>query len=115
VIPPQPQAEADPTIGSNQLAGTADVYERGADVFLVDQGATLRGADAFKPDPANPRTDLGPRLGRGEVLIGPRGNEVRVAMKGGRYLRVYGTLPVGELAALAGRLQPVEGTGLAYL
>jgi hypothetical protein len=115
VIPPQPHAEVDPSIGSNQLAGTADVYERGADVFLVDQGATLRGADAFKVDRAHPTVDLGPLLGRGEVLIGPRGNEVRVALKGGRYVRVYGTLAVGELAALARELTPVEGTGLVYL
>lgn len=115
IIPPQPENFTDPTRESQQLAGTVDVFERGTDFVLVDQGATLRGADPFMVDPASRMVDAGPVLGQAEVLLGPRGSEVRVARGGGRYVRVYGTLPVSELAAVARTLQPVQGTGLVYL
>lgn len=115
VIPPQPENFTDPTRQSQQLAGTVDVFERGTDFVLVDQGGTLRGAEPFRVDPASRMVDAGPLLGPAEVLLGPRGSEVRVARGGGRYLRVYGTLPVTELAAVARTLQPMQGTGLVYL
>lgn len=115
VIPPQPENFTDPTRESQQLAGTVDVFERGTDFVLVDQGATLRGAEPFRVDPASRMVDAGPVLGPAEVLLGPRGSEVRVARGGGRYMRVYGTLPVSELAAVARTLQPVQGAGLVYL
>ena len=115
VIPPQPENFTDPTRESQQIAGTVDVFERGPDFVLVDQGATLRGAEPFRVDPASQMVDAGPLLGPAEVLLGPRGSEVRVARGGGRYVRVYGTLPVTELAAVARTLQPAQGTGLVYL
>lgn len=114
VVPPQPENFSDPSRESHRVAGTVDVFERGVDFVLVDQGATLGGKDPFVADPASPTIAVGRRLGEAEVLIGPRGNEVRVNRGGGRYLRVYGTLPPGELAAIAAMLEPVEGTGLRY-
>lgn len=114
VVPPQPENFSDPTRESHRVAGTVDVFERGIDIVAVDQGATLGGKDPFVADPASPTIDVGPRLGEAEVLIGPRGNEIRVNRGGGRYLRVYGTLPPAELASLAVMLEPVEGTGLRY-
>lgn len=115
VVPPQPENFSDPSREFHRVAGTVDVFERGIDIVAVDQGATLGGKDPFVADPANPTVDVGPALGEAEVLTGPRGNEVRVDRGGGRYLRVYGTLPPGDLASFAGRLEPVEGTGLRYL
>ena len=109
VVPPQAENFTDPTREGAIVAGVADVYERGLDAVVVDQGGTLRGVDPF-PAPAEGATtlDLGP-LGRAEVFVSLRMNELRLLRTGGRYLRVYGTLPITELEAFARTLEERPG------
>lgn len=117
VIPPQADNFSDPLRSDHIVAGVSDVWVGGheeIDFVVVDQGGTLRGAQPFVLGEDTPRVDLG-ALGRGEVLFGSRGNEVRVLLGEGRYLRVYGTVTPDRLAEVARRLQAFEGGGLIYL
>jgi hypothetical protein len=58
--------------------------------------------------------DLG-AVGPGEIVLTPRGVEVRALTGGGHYVRVFGTLPASDLAAIARQLHAVAGTALRYL
>jgi hypothetical protein len=113
VIPPQAQNFDDPSRRDRIVAGTSDVWTHVnlIDFVVVDQGGTLGGAAPFEMSDDTPRVDLG-NLGEGEVLIGSRGNEVRVLLDGGRYLRVYGPLPTDRLVEIARRLERTQGDGL---
>ena len=110
VIPSQPENFNDPLRESARETSFADVYVRGADFFVVDQGGTLGGVDPFVEDPAALRTDLG-AVGSGEVRLGALGVEVRAKRRGGRFVRLRGTLPVQELSRIGAALRAVEGTG----
>jgi hypothetical protein len=111
VIPAQPDNfSGDPSREGFRQAGVADVWVRGLDVLVVDQGATLLGEEPFTVDAANPRVDLG-AFGQGEVRLSGVGNEVRALRGGGKYVRVAGTLDVDELAAVARALRPGPGGG----
>ncbi len=107
VIPAQQQS-AEPTEESSVLAGVVDVWVRGFDLLLVDQGATLRGQPPFVMAEDSPRIDLGP-FGPGEVRLSALGSDVRALRTGGRYVRVAGTLPIEELAAVARSLRTGPG------
>lgn len=114
VVPPQADVFGDPTREGELVASAADVFVRGPDVVVVDQGATLRGAEAFPPTPGA-RVEPIDGLGDAEVLPLPRGPELRVRLDGGRFVRVYGTVPVEDLLAVARSLREVQGEGLVYL
>lgn len=114
VVPPQPENFADPQREGFRQAGVSDVYVRGTDVVIVDQGATLHAQPPWTVDPANAPVDLG-AVGRGEILFTARGGEVRALTGGGRYIRVFGTLPADDLAAIARQLHQVPGGTLQYL
>lgn len=96
VVPPQAENFGeDPTREGFRRAQIADVFERGLDVLVVEQGATLQGAAPFEVDPSNPTIDLGP-LGTAEVRYSAGGNQVRALQPGGRFVQATGTLPVDE-------------------
>ena len=114
VVPPQADVFADPTREGELVASASDVYVRGHDVVVVDQGATLRGAEAFPPTPGA-RVESIDGLGDAEVLLLPRGPEVRVRLDGGRFVRVFGTVPTDDLLAIARSLREVQGDGLVYV
>jgi hypothetical protein len=116
VVPPQPEnfSTEDPLASSRRRASVVDVWTRGPDLLLVDQGATVGGSPSFTPNPRAPRVDLGPVLGTGEVVLSAIDPSVRVALTGGRHVRVAGTLPVARLAAIARQLQKVEGGPLTF-
>ena len=91
-----------------RVASILDVYEDGAGGFVVvDNGGTTDRRPLFQTDAGATRVDLGPELGTGEVVLGLRQAEVRVALDGGRFVRVWGTLPLRDLVALARTLVPV--------
>jgi hypothetical protein len=114
VVPPQPGL-ADESERRRAIASTADVYEQGADVLVVDRGATLNQEDAFQPRPEGRPVDLGP-LGAGELLLSWTGPEVRVKLTDGRFVRVFGTLPVDAVVEVARSLRETPGgSGLVYL
>lgn len=107
VVPPQTEGFTDPAKESSIVASTTDVWVRGGDLLVVDQGATLGGGAPFVPGDAD-KVDLGD-LGQGEVLLTASGNEVRVVLATGGFLTVTGTLPVDELVEVARGLHEQPG------
>jgi hypothetical protein len=110
VVPPQAEnfGTDDPTREDFRRAQIADVYVRGLDVLVIEQGATLRGAPPFEVDPGNPTIDLGP-FGTAEVRFSALGNQVRAQREGGRFVQATGTLLPDELAAVLRSLREVPG------
>lgn len=112
VVPPQAENFGDdPQREGFRRAQAADVYERDADVLVLEQGATLQGASPFEVDPTSPTIDLG-ELGAGEIRFSAIGNQVRVLLGGGRFVQATGTLSPDELAAVLRSLRATEGTEL---
>jgi hypothetical protein len=108
VIPPQ-AIDAEGADPNSTVASVADVWQRGTDVLLLDQGGSLGGTDVYPRDPANRVVDV-PGMGDAEVVLGLGANELR--LEGGRagtYVRVLGTLAVEELLAFARSLVETEG------
>ncbi len=115
VVPPQPVDPNDPSGRSKLVAGTADVWVRGSDVIILDQGGTLGGGAPFGEDETARVAEAG-AAGRGRLVLDLRMNEVRVLVGGGHYVKVRATLPSSELRALAATLRKITGgTGLVYL
>lgn len=114
VVPPQP--ELGPQEGGRRQAGVVDVWTRGIDVIILDQGSTVGGTPVFAPDPDAPKVDAG-QLGTAEVHLSFRLNEVRAILDRGHWVRVLGTISTDDLAELARRLERVEHTAgsLSYL
>ena len=110
VIPSQPENFNDPTRERARETSFADVYVRGPDFVVVDQGGTLGGVDPFAQDPTAPRIDLG-AYGPAELRLGALGIELRAKRSGGRFVRVRGTLDPRELSRIGAALTPTEGTG----
>lgn len=112
VVPPQAENFGeDITREGFRRAQVSDVYERGTDVLVLEQGATLQGAPPFEIDPTNPTVDLG-ALGTGEVRFSALGNQVRALLPGGKFVQATGTLAPDELAAVLRSLRATEGTEL---
>lgn len=122
VIPPQPQAAAASGLGSAPQAGLItemdDVFVRGGDVIVVQQGATLNGAE-FKPPPNAQSVDAG-IVGSGQLQLGASMVTVTAEPYGGRrFVRVSATLPPDDVVTLArslvaqpgGTLTRLDGTG----
>ena len=114
VIPPQPENFGeDPEREDFRRAMVSDVYERGNDVLVLEQGATLRGAPPFEADPTNPTVDLGP-FGMGEIRFSAVGNQVRAARAAGRFVQATGTLAPDDLIAVLKSLREVPGGSLDF-
>lgn len=113
IVPPQSDRFAVP--GNPAIvAGTADVFVRGADFVVVWQGGTAGRVVAYPPTPGARRVDGG-ALGDGEAVLSALGNEVRFARPHGKFVHVVGTMTVRELSAIARDLRETQGTGLVYL
>jgi hypothetical protein len=90
---------------SGRVASVFDVYQRGPDFVTVENGGTSDFSTPFAASPLGSPVDLGAK-GQGEVVPGTRGSEVRVLLRGSRYLRVAGTLSPDELVAIARQTVP---------
>jgi hypothetical protein len=94
--------------GEPDVALYTDVWRRGADVLLLDQGAARNGAAApFDPDTRVGAVDLGP-LGQGELAVDLRSAEIRLTRPDGGFVRLSGTIPIDELTQLATQLQVLQ-------
>jgi hypothetical protein len=109
VLPPKLGEPVDPVVPRQaDVALLTDVWVRGADVLIVDQGA-VRG-DGVPPWDDRPYSEdvaLG-ALGDGVVVFDLRLSEVRVSRPDGGFVRVAGTLPPDRLVAVARSLELEE-------
>jgi hypothetical protein len=104
VVPPQPKAGVtngqDPTVTE-----MADVYLRGADVVVIEQGETIGGV-AFSPSTTGEPVDAG-KLSDGRMVLSARATTVSALASGKKYfVRVSGTLRPDDLLTIARRLAP---------
>lgn len=90
-----------------RAVGVIDVWTRGPDFVAVFNGGTDDQADPFADDPRARPVEFASRLG--ESVVSLAGAEVRADLGEGRFVRVYGTVAVDELVALARRLEPKTG------
>jgi hypothetical protein len=118
MVPPQRARLDDEHTRPQYIAGMVEVWTRGLDVVVIEQGGTLGRIPPFGADPNGELVDdLGDVAALGELLLTPYGAEVRGLIPPGRYLKVRGTLPVDDLLAITRALVRVEGdgTGLVYI
>lgn len=99
VVPPRLRA-ADGSADDAQLALYTDVWVRGADLLILDQGAGTGGATPFSPSSTWRPITLG-SFGQAELAGDTRSAEVRLRRGDGGFVRLAGTVPVDELLALA--------------
>lgn len=109
VVPPDPDLDATP--GEPRVPGTAfvtDVWTRGGDIVILDQGAAVRGDSVPFDDRALTEQRRAGALGEVEVVWDLRMSEVRSRRDDGGFVRVAGTLPPDQLVAIAAtlRLEP---------
>ncbi|MBI2168703.1 MAG: hypothetical protein HYU28_04260 [Actinobacteria bacterium] len=109
LVPPRNELWVDP-LGGQRRTAVVDLWVGGRDFLALEQGQTLGRVPAFEPDPSSPAADV-PALPGAELHVGLRGAEVRVALDEGRYLRLYGTLPVPHLLAAAESLRATPDDG----
>lgn len=115
-IPPQRARLDDERTRAQFVAGVTDVYERGVDVLIVEQGGTLGQVPPFGDHPNGVLVDdMGELPARGEVVQHPNGAEVRVLLLPGKFVKVFGTMTGDDLVEIVRSLRPVDGTELVYL
>ena len=107
VIPAGQPGFTDPTARGSVITFVSEVWTRGPDVFVIDQGAT-QGDPPFGEDP-DARSIETDELGEGELLYSLFASEARFKLKGTRFVRVRGTLPPSELLEIARELEGVPG------
>jgi hypothetical protein len=113
VVPPQTGFD-DPTQRSNLVAFTSDVWVDGPDALVIEQGATLGGSEPFAEDLGADLVDAG-ELGDVEVVYGYLSVEVRALLGGGRFIRIFGTLPPDELIEIAKDMREEEGGTIEFV
>ncbi|HEX4904146.1 MAG TPA: hypothetical protein VFU93_01755 [Acidimicrobiales bacterium] len=84
----------------SKVALILDVYEDDdGGMLVVANGGTSDNSTIVEVGPDDVTVDLG-AVGQGEVVLGLHQNEVRAGFDHGRFLRVYGTLSIDELAVI---------------
>lgn len=108
VVPPDldPSPAAGPA--EPRVATVTDVWTRGADVLLLDQGAST-GPDPFSPSAVAAPVALGVAgVEEASVVLDLRATEVRLRLADGAFARVAGTLPPEDLLVLARSLTRIK-------
>jgi hypothetical protein len=105
VVPPRVGATAEALAPG--VALYTDVWRRGADLLILDQGATTSGPPPFDARSTSEAVEL-ERLGAGELAVDLRIAEVRLTRPDGGFVRVAGTVTPDELLRLAGSLDLLE-------
>jgi hypothetical protein len=108
VVPPDLTPDHDPLAppSAATVATITDVWVRGADVIVLDQGATTAELPFPRSEVAAP-ADIGGF--DAEVVLDLRATEVRIVLGDGGFVRVSATLPPDEVVALAQSLQFTKG------
>lgn len=104
VVIPQPQASGAP---ASEVITLEDVYVRGPDVIVVEQGGSTNNARFAPPKGARP-VDLGV-LGRGQLVLSATASSVVGEPAGeSKFVRVTGTVDPGLLIRTARALVSVD-------
>jgi hypothetical protein len=93
--------------GEPDVALYTDVWTRGPDVLLLDQGATRGAPPPFDASTRIGTVDLG-ALGPGELAVDLRAAEIRLTRPDDGFVRLSGTIPIDELTRLATTLQVLQ-------
>lgn len=110
VVPPDLTARPDEPATAPEVATITDVWRRGADLLILDQGASV-GPDPFPATQAGTPVRLAdPGLDDATLVLDLRANEVRIRTEDGGFVRVSATLPPDELVAVARSLAPEGGS-----
>ena len=109
VVPARLSASADAIPADAGIALYTDVWRKGPDLLLLDQGATKGGATPFDPATRIGDVDLGP-LGTAELAVDVRSAEVRLTRPDGGFVRLSGTIPLDDLERLAASLHVLQET-----
>lgn len=109
VIPPQAEAFSDKGNPYSVVASTVDVWRRGIDAIILEQGGSLGGRKAFNIDPANQSVVI-PNIGEVEVVVSPSGSTARALRRNGHFVRVSATLPVDQVLDIVRSLAKSDGT-----
>lgn len=112
VAPPAPQALEPGEVRGPEVALVSDAWVRGADLLVLDQGATMPDvAPPWDERPVVQRRALG-SAGTAEVAWDLRASEVRILRPDGGFVRLAGTLTPDELIDIARTLTrtPPGGT-----
>ena len=107
VVPAGQPGFSDPTARSTVITFVAEVWTRGPDVLVIEQGAT-QGAEPFTTDPNARRVEAG-TLGKGELRYSMLASEVRFLTGGTRFVRVRGTVSPSAPLDVADDLRAVAG------
>lgn len=107
VVPPQPDAFADPLQRGRRVASLTDVLRRGRELVTVDRGGSLEGTVEVPGREHAEPIELGER--DGDVDLTAQGRVITIELDGNRFLRVAGTLPATVLADIARGLRQVDG------
>lgn len=101
---------------ARRQASIVDVWTRGSDLLLVDQGGTIGGVQLFERDPNAEEVQIH-GLGGADAIADFRLNEVRILLERGRWIRIRGTAPLDDLVEVARNLEAVESetNELVYL
>lgn len=107
VAPARLSATRDAIPAGADLALYTDVWRRGPDLLLLDQGATKGGASPFSPDTRIGSIEIG-GFGTAELAVDVRSAEIRIRRSDGGFVRLAGTLPLDELIRLSSTLQSLQ-------
>jgi hypothetical protein len=107
VVPARIARSSGAAVADPGVALYTDVWRRGPDVLLLDQGTTTSGSAPFDSS-----TKVGPidvtGLGAAELAVDLRVAEVRFTRPGGGFVRLAGTLAPPELVRLAAKVTQVQ-------
>lgn len=84
-----------------------DVWQRGPDLLLFDQGATKGSATPFAAGTRIGTVEIG-GFGSAELAVDVRSAEIRIRRPGGGFVRLSGTLPLDDLIRISSTIQVQE-------
>ena len=102
VVPPDLSVDRNAnSSAAAKLATITDVWVRGADTLIVDQGATTGGDPFARTEIAAPVNLEMAGLGDAVLVLDLRASEIRIRLDDGGFVRVAATLPPEDLMAVA--------------
>jgi hypothetical protein len=109
-----PRAGGDRGQPADRVGSLVDVWVHGADVVLFERGGSLHRTEVLGTPADSTPIEL-PGIGTGALVLGLRGNEVRVLLDGGEFVRITATLPPADLLELARGITEVPGGSIVEL